>query len=107
MHDTTHPLAGKTVRLAETAQDPLRGLVVPGAEYRVEGWWDQLTGGSWMFAEGNFAALHYAQRSGLVGLPLDDEVVYGHIGDYGHLVHVRELGELVVPTPAIPAGEET
>jgi len=51
-------------------------------------------GKSWMHADGNWAALHYAQRSGLTGLPIDNEVVYGKIDSLGHVVHVSELGEL-------------
>lgn len=89
-HDEKHPLAGTVVTLSN-AIDP-NGEVVTGAEFRVEDWWDKLTGGSWMFAEGNPAALKYAMRAGMGGqLPLDDEVVYGHIGPLGHLVHVSEL----------------
>jgi hypothetical protein len=89
-HDNAHPLAGKDVTL--TATDPVRGMVVEGARFVVEDWWDRLTGGSWMNAEGNPAALQYAMRSGFNGLPADDEVVYGKIGAFGHLVHVSELG---------------
>jgi hypothetical protein len=29
---------------------------------------------------------------GRKGLPFDDEVVYGKLGGFGHLVHVSELG---------------
>ena len=90
MHSESHPLAGQTVTLSNAA-DPVRGVVVSGEEFRIEDYWDKLTGGSWMFAEGNPAALQYAFRSGVCGLPVDDEVVYGKIGPYGHLVHVSEL----------------
>lgn len=79
MHNESHPLAGQTVRLTS------------GEEYRLEDWWDTLTGGSWMFADGNPAALNYAMRSAAANLPLDNEVVYGKIGAFGHLVHVSEL----------------
>lgn len=78
MHTESHPLAGKTVKAL-------------GEEYRLEDWWDVLTGGSWMNADGNPAAMNYAVRSAVAGLPLDDEVVYGKVGAFGHLVHVSEL----------------
>ena len=32
---------------------------------------------------------------GFSGLPVDDEVVYGKVGPFGHLLHVSELGEIV------------
>ncbi|WP_091086227.1 hypothetical protein [Micromonospora nigra] len=80
-----HPLAGQTVRL--TASDAR----LAGKEYRVEDWWQNVTGGSWMDATGNPAALTYAMRSALAGLPLDNEVLYGKVAGRGHLVHVSEI----------------
>jgi hypothetical protein len=64
-----------------------------GSEYRVEDWWDRVYGSSWMDAQGNPAALVYALRSASqsYGVPLDDEVLYGKIGPFGHLVHVSEI----------------
>ncbi len=56
-----------------------------------EGLWDELTGGSWMFADGNPACILYAIRAGASGLPTDDLVHYVHIGGLGHLVHETEL----------------
>jgi hypothetical protein len=90
MHTDSHPAAGETVILSK-AKDPHRNLVEAGEEFRIEDWWDKLTGQSWMTSEGNPAALMYAFRAGMAGLPVDDEVVYGKIGPYGHLVHVSEL----------------
>ena len=87
MHKESHPLAGKTVKI-KTGQ-------LAGAEYRIEDWWDLLTGGSWGDAQGNPAAMKYAFRSAVTDLPMDDEVVYGKIGCLGHLVHVNELGDVV------------
>lgn len=95
MHDEVHPLAGQTVILNDQAVDNLTGEVVPGSFYRIEDWWDHMTGGSWMAAEGNPAALKFAMRAGFSTLPVDDEVVYGKIGSFGHLVHASELGEPV------------
>jgi hypothetical protein len=60
-------------------------------EAEVEDYWDSLTGGSWMFAEGNPACLIYGLRSGLNGLPTDDNVLYVKIGAFGHLVHLSEV----------------
>lgn len=85
MHAESHALAGQTV------QASLKGGTV-SIEFRVEDWWDRMTGGSWMSATGNPAALMYAMRSASV-LPLDDEVVYGKdlSTGLGHIVHVSEL----------------
>lgn len=94
IHLEAHPLAGQTVTLNEKTQDPIRGIVVAGTPFVIEDWWDRNGQGSWMFAEGNPAAIQYALRSGLSGLPLSDEVVYGKIGSFGHIVHVSELGEV-------------
>lgn len=76
IHSEPSPLAGKTVKLTS------------GDEYVVEDWWDRVSGGSWMTAEGNPAALQYAFRA--VGV-LDDEVLYGKIGHFGHLIHISEV----------------
>ena len=91
MHAQSHPLAGKTAKIGSGSSDPAQNLVVPGAEYKIEDWWDKLTGKSWMISDGNFACLHYAMRSASCNLPIDDEVVYGKIGNLSHLVHVSEL----------------
>lgn len=92
IHDQPHPLAGQTVKLAVTAPDPDQ---LNGAVYQVEDYWDRVTGSSWMWAEGNPAALKYAMRSGFAQLPTDDDVVYGKVSGIGHIVHVSEL---VVPS---------
>jgi len=90
IHKEKHPLAGKKIKIRKQSTH----LQVPdfgGAEFELEDWWDHLTGSSWMEADGNLAALTYAMRSVMNDLPLDNEVVYGHIGHYGHIVHVNEL----------------
>ena len=86
MHNEDHPLAGKTVIIKSGSMS--------GAEYRIEGWWDKLTGGSWGNAQGNPAALKYAFRGATDNLPMDDEVLYGKVGLLGHLVHASEIGEV-------------
>jgi hypothetical protein len=97
MHTESHPLRGKTVRIDTDSNlcDVFTGEPLAGKEYRLEDWWDHLTGGSWMFANGNPAALNYAVRLAMTEIPPDDEVVYGKIGAFGHLVHTSELGEVV------------
>ncbi|MGW1158464.1 hypothetical protein ACWD5Q_06725 [Streptomyces sp. NPDC002513] len=86
-HTTPHPLAGQTV----TVRADLDGEG-PGAHaFRVEDWNDRLFGQSWMFMEGHPASLVYAWRSAMAGLPTDNEVVYGKVGPFGHLVHVSEI----------------
>jgi hypothetical protein len=90
-------MAGKTIKVVLRAPHPqLTGLE---HEFWVEDWWDKLTGGSWMFADGNPACMIYALRTGLGGagkIPTDNEVVYGKINRLGHLLHVTELTEEVV-----------
>lgn len=83
-HSAPYEGAGQTFKLNAKGID--------GAEIHVEDYWDRVTGGSWMFANGNPAALQYAMRSVFAGLPTDDEVVYGKVDGLGHIVHVSELG---------------
>lgn len=60
----------------------------------VEDYWDIVSGKSWKSSQGNAACIIYSIRSAMNDLPIDDEVVYGKIGPYGHLVHINELEEI-------------
>lgn len=86
-----HELAGKTVIL-NCGADPDN---LNGQEFVVEDWHINVMGKSWMFCDGNPACLKYAMRSAMSGLPTNNEVVYGKVGPFGHLIHVSELGEVV------------
>ena len=93
MHQESSPFAGQTVKIKEGIHHP-QNPDFGGSEYRVEDWWDHLTGGSWMHAQGNPACLVYAMRTGLASdVPTDDEVLYGKVGAFGHLVHISEIEE--------------
>lgn len=88
-HNEPHPLAGKTVTIATGEY--------AGMRYRVEDYWDRVAGKSWMNCDGNPACLQYAMRTGTVDkVPTDDEVLYGKLGPFGHLIHVSEI-EAVTP----------
>ncbi len=82
---TQSPLAGKTITI-KTGK-------FAGMEYRVEDWWQNVAGISWMDANGSPACLKYAMRTGLskIRIPTDNEVLYGHIDGLGELIHVSEL----------------
>ncbi len=84
-------VAGQTVKTAVDIKDPFAGLIPAGSEYHVEDWWKNVSGVSWMDAVGNPAALNYAMRSAISGLPFDDAVLYGKIGGLGFLIHVSEV----------------
>lgn len=88
IHKESHPCAGVKVKVQ------IEGKL---HEYRLEDWWDRVTGESWMESKDNPIAIQYAIRSSFCGLPLDNEVVYGKIGLFGHLIHVNELA---LPSPA-------
>jgi len=94
MHAESHPMAGKTVTLLPGTADPQRGIVVAGAEFEVEDWYDYEKGRggghSWQ-EDQTFTTGWYAVRREATGLPLDDEVVYGHIRGLGHIVHISEI----------------
>lgn len=99
LHENPHPLAGQTVKIK--TQGKLYGHNELEHEFHVEDWWDRVSGGSWMNAGGNLAAIGYGMRSGLSGLPLDNEVVYGKVKGLGYLIHVSEIvsnDELEEPT---------
>lgn len=85
-HTQPHEKAGQTVHV-DTVLDsgPYKGEAV------LEDWWDRIAGESWMDSNGNPAALIYALRSAMHGLPIDNEVVYVKINSMGNLLHVSEL----------------
>lgn len=86
--------AGRTVRLNDKASDPVLGEVQPGVVFRIEDYWHVVAGATWRdLKNGNPAAWKYSQRVAATDLPIDEDVVYGKIGSFGHLVHVSELGE--------------
>lgn len=81
IHAQPHKLGGKTVKLKD------------GTDFTVEDWADRVLGVSWMAANGNPAALVYAIRVAMKKLPIDNNVLYGKIGWFGHLIHVSEIAE--------------
>lgn len=88
IHPERHPLAGRVVHATVRRIDG-----DSTTQLRVEDWWDRVSGGSWLTAEGNPAAMQYAFRAGFAGIAPDDEVVYCHdlgIGR-GHLLHDSEI----------------
>lgn len=89
----SHKLAGQTVRIKDGVTHPQFDNF-GGSEFHIEDYWDVLTGLSWMESRGNPACIIYAMRAAQNGLPVDDEVLYGKVGAFGHLVHTSEI-ELV------------
>lgn len=100
MHTEKHDQAGEVVQV--TLKAPILGGTDTGLKvmsFRIEDWWDHMTGTSWMESGGNPAALAYAMRSiipaadAATSLPIDDNVIYGHntASNMGHLIHVSEL----------------
>lgn len=62
--------------------------------YTLEGKWNELMDGkSWMDNLGNPACLQYHLRVSRDNLPIDNNVYYGHIEPFGHLIHESEIGE--------------
>lgn len=92
MADTTfwprHPLAGKTVKLKDGIPPFINGEAA-GAKFTVEDWAVNVLGQSVWSANGNPAAMEYAIRS--VTLPIDNDVIYGKVGGFGHFVHDSEI----------------
>jgi len=92
MHKEQSELANQTVKIKPGVVHP-QYTTFAGVDFKVEDWWDRVTGGSWMDAQGNPACLVYAVRTGFSkSVPTDDEVLYGKTPDgLGHLVHVSEI----------------
>lgn len=71
--------------------------MVPGTKLKVEGYWNDVTGKTWMeaYMNGNPGAVIYAVRVITQGLPPDNEVLYTHSvkSGLGHLVHISEITE--------------
>lgn len=80
------PLAGKTVKI-KTGE-------LAGLEIIIEDWWENVHGATWRFSAEVPAVMFYAaRRTRDHHLPLDDDVLYGKIGNFGYLVHISELGD--------------
>ena len=91
MHTEKSKLAGKEVKIKASVEHP-QNANFGGSSFKVEDWWDHLTGKSWMSETGNPACLIYSMRGALAKLPLDNEVLYGHTSNgFGHLVHISEI----------------
>ncbi len=87
IHPNKSPLAGKRCKIKQQCG------TLDGKEIIIEDWWDRVSGVSWKYAVGNPACMMYGARIGFVDydVPVDDEVLYGKIGNLGCLVHVTEL----------------
>ena len=86
--------AGQKLTVKKGAGISSMGELLDGKEFIAEDYWINVAGKSWKYyVGGNPAVMEYLFR-GLfkkIPLPMDDDVVYGKIGDYGHLFHISEL----------------
>lgn len=91
IHSSKSPYAGKKVKIKDSAAE------IGGSEILIEDYWDRLVGKSWMYSNGNPAAMNYAIRIGFSEnkIPSDNEVLYGKIGGMGYLVHFVEIEKII------------
>lgn len=82
-HKRALSLVGKTVTIV---RGEYRGKI-----FKVQDYWDRLTGLSWIIARGNSTCLDYGRRVDKENLPMDNEVLFGHIGHRSLLMHVSDL----------------
>lgn len=87
IHKAKYEHAGKTVQI-------IAGQF-KGEEYRLEDYWDRISPEPWGMSDGNPACIEYAIRTSTEGVPADDEVVYGKVGNLGKLMHVTQLGVVI------------
>jgi hypothetical protein len=92
MHNEKSPLAGQLVQV-KLAKAFHNRPDITEFQVQVADWQDRAMGGSWMFKDGNPAAMFYAMRAGAAGLPIDDEVLYTRDPTTGlsNLVHLSEI----------------
>lgn len=85
--------AGKILKIKKGTGYSSMGELLDGKEIIVEDYWMNINGRSWKNTHGSPAVLEYCVRAlnKRTLLPMDDEVVYGKVGYYGHLLHVSEL----------------
>ena len=87
--------AGMEVKIKENAGLSMCGEELSGKMFRIEDWFENVIGCSWMNANGNPTALEYAMRTGLTAnnnVPIfSNDVLYGKVGMFGHAFHVNEL----------------
>lgn len=83
--------AGQEMRISNNALDLPTGQVLAGKTIEVEDYWQNVSGQSWMSSNGNPTAMLYGMRSGMQGLPINNDVVYGKVHGLGVMVHVTEL----------------
>jgi len=94
-HAESHPKAGRVVKIKQNVTHP-QVSDFGGSEYRVEDWWDRVAGEqkSWitLAEQGHPAAIIYGIRvAANSDIPEDNEVLYGKVGAFGHMVHVTEI----------------
>lgn len=77
--------AGKTVRI-------IKGIFA-GQKYKLENWSSIIYGNSWDACKNSVACKQYAERAYKEDLPIDNNVYYGKLGDYGELIHASEIAE--------------
>jgi hypothetical protein len=101
IHPDPHPLAGKTVKLYPAPPSSRAASLLFAEphhrEFVVEDWQDRVFGKSWQHLDlgGSPAVIDYAMRVGMTALPKDDDVVYGKVGSFGHIVHASEIGSVI------------
>lgn len=91
----THELARKKVKLNLLAEyPPFTNLnpIFSGDVFIVEDWADNALGKKWE-DQNTFTTVSFDERTR--NLDVDDDVIYGHVNGYGHLVFASELGDLV------------
>lgn len=88
--------AGEIVKIKSGVGVSTTGQDMSGLDFVIEDWWENIAGCSWLFANGNPAAIEYAIRNACYGdnnnVPLlSGDVLYGKVGPFGHLFHINEL----------------
>lgn len=81
-HATPSPFAGKTVMVK------LNGTMQP---FQAQDWYDRIYPKAWTTEDTTPTSLLYGYRAANDALPLDGEVLYGHIHGLSHLVHISEV----------------
>ena len=85
---------GKIVKIKPDTPNEPNGQMLADQDFIIEDYWINLTGESWLDTNlGNPAVYMYALRYGTLHSDDKDvdDVVYGKVDGYGHLLHISEL----------------
>jgi len=92
-HDRPSELKGKTVKIKKEVFEPNTDFFI-SENFVVEDWYDRVRKKDWK-REAKFSTdcecLLYASRAESTNLPDDEQILYGKVGEWKHMMHISEI----------------